>query len=122
MSTRSQPGERPQRINRAPVLRIEGYFSYIDNEVETSLEYVYGVQAVDLAGRVSEPVYADPVTLKDTRAPLVPMGLKTLDQDGGVVLLWNISPDGDVSHYNVYRSDEVGGDYTQLNQRPIPSR
>ncbi len=117
---RTQPGGSPQRINRAPVLRIEGYLSYIDNEVETGLEYVYGVQAVDLGGRVSEPVYADPVTLKDTRAPLVPMGLKTLDRDEGVLLLWNISPEGDVTHYNVYRSDELEGDYTQLNQRPVP--
>lgn len=117
---RTQPGGETHRINRAPVLRIEGYLSYIDKDVETGLEYVYGVQAVDLGGRVSETVYADPVTLKDTRAPLVPMGLKALDRDEGVLLLWNISPDGDVTHYNVYRSDELEGEYTQLNQRPIP--
>ncbi len=117
---RKKGAGQAQRINTAPILRIEGYLRYFDSEGEIGNTYQYGVQAVDMGGRVSEVVYADPITLEDTRAPLVPMGLKAIDQEDGVLLLWNLSPDADVTHYNVYRSDALEGEYTQLNQKPVP--
>ncbi len=109
-----------QRINDAPVLRIEDYLSYYDNGVKEGVSYRYGVQAVDMIGRVSEIVYSKPVQRRDTKAPLVPMGLTAIDTDEGVRLLWNLSPEEDVRSYHVYRSDSLEGEYTRINAKALP--
>lgn len=32
---------------------------------------------------------------------------------------WATSPEADVAHYNVYRSDTLGGPYTKINTQPV---
>lgn len=108
------------RINDAPVLRIEEYLSYYDSAVQEGVIYRYGIQAVDMIGRVSEIVYSPAVEIKDTTPPLVPMGLTALDLDEGVRLLWNLSPEEDVRSYHVYRSDTFEGEFTRINAKPVP--
>ncbi|MFW6208224.1 MAG: fibronectin type III domain-containing protein [Spirochaetota bacterium] len=108
------------RINDAPVLRIEEYLSYYDSAVQEGVRYRYGVQAVDMIGRVSEIVYSPAVEIKDTTPPLVPMGLTAIDADEGVRLLWNLSPEEDVRCYHVYRSDTFEGEFTRINAKPVP--
>lgn len=116
---REENGEE-LRINRGPVLRVEGYLSYLDRDARQGVTYRYGVRAVDIIGELSSSVYSEPITLRDTTPPLVPMGLSAHDREEGVFLVWNISPDPDVVHYNVYRSDTLEGTYERISEQPIP--
>ncbi|MGC9313467.1 MAG: hypothetical protein ACP5IA_12320 [Sediminispirochaetaceae bacterium] len=117
---RREAGGQPRRINEAPVLRVEDYLNYFDSGARERVTYQYGVQAVDIIGRVSNIVYSEPVRITDTTPPLVPMGLTAVDRDDGVLLIWNISPEGDVRSYNVYRSTSVEGEYSRINSDPVP--
>jgi len=108
------------RLNAAPVLRVENYLSYYDREAVEGVEYRYGIQAIDMIGRVSEVRYSEPVVLEDTSPPLVPMGLTAVDQSTGVQLVWNLSPEEDVQAYHLYRSDSLEGEFERINRRPIP--
>ena len=117
---RRKEGGDPQRINTEPVLRIEDFLNYFDSGARQGVSYRFGVQAVDIIGRVSEIVYSDSVRMVDTSPPLVPMGLTAVDQEEGVLLLWNLSPERDVRSYNVYRSASVEGQYTRINSDPVP--
>ena len=108
------------RLNAAPVLRVENYLSYYDREAVEGVEYRYGIQAIDMIGRVSEVLYSAPVVLEDTSPPLVPMGLTAVDQTEGVQLVWNLSPEEDVQAYHLYRSDSLEGEFERINRRPIP--
>ena len=112
--------ESTERINSAPVLRVENYLSYYDREAVEGVEYRYGIQAIDMIGGVSEVLYSEPVVLEDSTPPLVPMGLTTVDEADGVHLIWNISPEADVRGYYVYRSDSLEGEYTRINRQPVP--
>lgn len=107
------------RINQAPVLRIEGWLAYIDNNVVNGKTYTYGVKAIDIIGVKSKMSYSPRVKPRDTRAPLVPMGLKAIDDRRGVLLLWNISPEIDAAYYNVYRSQSLKGTFKKINKTPI---
>ena len=117
---RREEGGEPVRIHRAPKLRVEGYLSHFDRGIREGLTYHYGVRAVNLIGRQSPIVYSEPVRMEDTTAPLVPMGLTAVDKEGGVFLLWNISPERDVVSYRLYRSDSLEGEYRRINREPIP--
>ncbi len=108
------------RINRAPVLRIEGFLAYLDNTVTNGKTYTYGVRAIDIIGVKSKMSYSAKVKPVDTKPPLIPMGLKAIDNKGKVLLLWNISPEIDASYYNVYRSESLKGKFKKINKTPIP--
>jgi fibronectin type 3 domain-containing protein len=75
---------------------------------------------VDIIGQRSAAVFSDPLQIKDTRPPLVPMGLKAVDREDGVLLVWNLSPEADVDYYNIYRSDSLEGEYEKINGDPVP--
>ncbi len=109
-----------ERINAAPVLRVENYLSYYDREAAEGVAYRYGIQAIDMIGRASDVLYSEPVVLEDTTPPLVPMGLTAVDQPEGVQLVWNLSPEEDVQAYKLYRSDSLEGEYERINRQPIP--
>jgi fibronectin type 3 domain-containing protein len=117
---RREEGKEPVRIHRAPKLRIEGYLSHFDRSPREGLTYRYGVRAVNLIGRLSPIVYSEPVQIKDSTAPLVPMGLTAVDKEEGVLLLWNISPERDAASYRLYRSSSLEGEYERINREPIP--
>lgn len=107
------------RINRAPVLRIEGWLAYVDSTVENGKKYRYAVEAMDIIGVKSSKVYSEFVEPLDKRAPLVPMGLKAVDNKNSVLLLWNISPEIDAAYYNVYRSESLKADFIKINKTPV---
>ncbi len=109
-------------INRTPtpVLRIEGWLSFLDTDVENGKTYTYLVEAVDLIGAVSARVASESVTPIDKQPPLVPSGLRAVDGEEGVLLLWRLSPDLDLASYNVLRSERVEGEYSRINSQPIP--
>jgi fibronectin type 3 domain-containing protein len=106
----------------APVLRVEDHLLAFDERVRVGERYTYGVAAVDVIGVVSKRMDAAPLTIEDTRPPLVPVGLKAIDRGEDVVVIWKLSPELDVSHYDLYRSRSVDdeAELVKLNREPIP--
>ncbi len=116
-------GEGPfEPLSPAPVLRIDGYLNAFDEKVRVGETYTYAVVAQDIIGVISPRVESGLVAIEDTSAPLVPVGLKARDRGDDVLLIWKMSPELDVSHYNVFRSFSVEEDaeLEQLNSKPIP--
>ncbi len=68
------------------------------------------------ASTVREGWYVDNVRLVgvDTDAPAAPLNLTAQTNIRGIALAWDAAPEGDLDHYNVYRSDAVDGEYTLL--------
>jgi fibronectin type 3 domain-containing protein len=121
---RRRAGEAFEPLSPAPVLRIEGYLNAFDEKVRIGETYVYAVVAQDIIGVISSPTESEPVTIEDTTAPLVPVGLKARDRGDDVLLIWKMSPELDVSHYDVFRSLSVDdeAELEQLNSEPVPSQ
>ena len=117
---RQEEGGKFLRITQAPVLRIEGWLAYVDSKVENGKKYTYAVEAVDIIGVKSDRVFSNSVQPIDKRAPLVPMGLKAVDNRNSVLLLWNISPEIDAAYYNVYRSRSLKANFVKINKIPVP--
>ncbi len=60
--------------------------------------------------------YIDNVRLmaRDNDAPAIPTGLTASISSRGIKLDWNISPEADILHYNIYRSEISGEAYTKI--------
>lgn len=117
---RKEENGKTIRLTQAPVLRIEGWLSYIDSTVENGKKYTYGVEAMDIIGVKSSRVFSNTVQPVDKQAPLVPMGLKAIDDNkGSVLLLWNISPEIDASYYNIFRAKSLKADFVKINKTPV---
>ncbi|ORC37905.1 hypothetical protein B4O97_02590 [Marispirochaeta aestuarii] len=108
-------------LSPAPVLRIDGYLNAFDDKVQIGERYTYGVVAQDIIGVISSRTESGELRIEDTTAPLVPTGLKARDRGDDVLLIWKMSPELDVSHYDVFRSFSVDdeADLEQLNDRPV---
>ncbi len=117
---RQESGGTPILLTPTPVLRIEGWLSYLDSKAENGKTYTYQIEAVDMIGAASPRRSSLPVTPVDNRAPLVPAGLRGVDSEEGVLLLWRLSPDLDLASYNVLRSERVEGEYLRINPEPVP--
>jgi len=111
-----------ESLSPAPVLRIEGHLNAFDEDLRIGETYTYGVAAIDIIGAASRRVDSAPLVIEDTTAPLVPMGLKATDRGRDVLLIWKMSPELDVVHYNVYRgfSVEDEAELTRINPNPVP--
>jgi fibronectin type 3 domain-containing protein len=57
------------------------------------------------------------VTRADTFAPAAPLGLAALLREGQVELSWSASPEPDLAHYRLYRS-EAGQEAVRLAELP----
>lgn len=117
---RSLNEKKMERINRAPVLRIEGWLSYLDRDVEYGSVYTYFVEPVDLIGTRGKRVSSPPVKPLDRSAPLVPMGLTAVDVPEGVKLLWRMAPEPDAAGYRIFRSHKLDADYVKISSEPVP--
>ena len=62
--------------------------------------------------------YIDNVRLlgPDSTVPQTPTNFTAEARVTGIRLSWTPSPDGDVSHYNVYRSEVSGGEYVKIGE------
>ena len=87
-------------------------FSYAlntDSYSEGSV-FVRGI-ATDLAGNVTAEENASYCEYRiDRTAPDVPMNIETSSDERNIRVMWQ-SPDDDVDHYILYRSEEEDGDY-----------
>jgi len=55
----------------------------------------------------------------DTEAPTAPLNLTATTSAKGIKLSWDVSIDGDVSYYRIYRSDVQGGPYDLIGEVSI---
>jgi len=109
-----------QKINRVLALRQEDLKYRTDINVENNTTYTYYVRAVDFIGRESQPsVYAS-ATPTDITPPSFPEGLDAISKEGAILLTWRMNLELDLSHYDVYRSLDMHGEYEKINAFPIP--
>ena len=119
---RKPEGGSFRKITPAPALRAEGYLGFLDEYAQNGVTYSYAVEAVDIIGVSSERIISEPVTPADTSPPLVPRGITATETEDGVLVVWRISPETDVSSYNVFRSTSVSGedDFEKINPQAVP--
>ncbi|MHC4440599.1 MAG: fibronectin type III domain-containing protein, partial [Planctomycetota bacterium] len=101
--------------------------SYSNTELDPGTTYYYVVTAVDTSDNESndsgEASAATEDESGDTTPPAVPTGLTaatdSLNSNSQINLDWNDNGELDFDHYNVYRSDDSGGPYSQINLDPV---
>lgn len=110
-----------QRAGGITLLRLSGTpLRYLDTAVTPGDSVCYYLTAVDAAGLESMPSDHVCAVFRDIVAPAAPLGLKSMMQDNGISLIWNMSPELDVMYYNVYRSPDMSGTLQQINTAPVP--
>lgn len=67
--------------------------------------------------------YIDNVRLlgPDSVPPQVPSNLRAEAGIAGINLTWTPSPDGDLSHYNIYRAEEADGEFIKVGETAASS-
>jgi len=110
-----------EKINKVLIMRQEEMKERTDINVQNNSFYSYYVTSVDCIGRESSPsqqVNAKPV---DLTPPSFPQGLDLHEEEGTVLLSWNMNLELDLSHYDVYRSLKVNSGYEKINKVPVPA-
>jgi len=89
---------------------------YVDEPVTNGFTYYYCVKAVDISGNespASNEAWATPQD--DQTPPAAPANLVAIAGDGYVTLDWDDNTEIDLRGYFVYRAQERGGPYEQMN-------
>ncbi|MFC2004634.1 fibronectin type III domain-containing protein, partial [Chloroflexota bacterium] len=98
--------------------KINGSLVPTSNYTDTGLygggTYYYKVTAVDNATAESDYSNEDYATANNT-VPAAPTGLTATADDEEISLDWNDNIETDLDGYNVHRSDNSGGPYSQVN-------
>ena len=89
---------------------------YTDSTVTELVTYYYVVKAVDSGSNESD--YSNEDSATPDWAPLAPTGLVATAAPGDteVTLDWADNSESDLDGYNVYRSESMGGPYSQINR------
>ncbi|MFC1897777.1 hypothetical protein ACFLX8_04365 [Chloroflexota bacterium] len=87
---------------------------YTDTDVTNGITYYYVVTAVDLGSNESGNSNEASAIPTDA-APAAPTGLIATPGDRQASLDWNDNTEPDIDGYNVYRSESMGGPYSQIN-------
>ena len=104
--------------------------SYADSQIQFGNAYIYSVRSlVQIDGQELESADSNRVTLlaRDVFPPAAPQDLVVVyvpaqaGEAARLELSWNISPETDLTGYNVYRSEEPGVQGTRLNSEPVPA-
>ncbi|MDX1699704.1 MAG: hypothetical protein R3250_03750, partial [Melioribacteraceae bacterium] len=112
-------GDKFERLNKVLIMRQDDLKERTDLRVENNLRYSYYLTAVDCIGRESEPsriVSAQPI---DLTPPSFPQGLDLFEEDGYILLSWNMNLELDLSHYDIFRSLDVNTGYIKINDFPV---
>lgn len=112
-----------QLVNDEPIVRINNFteFDYIFtvNTREASLNLVVAPVSLSMHEGPLSDEFA--YTLLDQTPPGVITGLEALPgRNGEVELVWPVSPERDVTGYNIYSSDRIQGEFKKLNAELIP--
>ena len=76
-----------------------------DDEIKTGESFRYTVTAVDSIGNESPRSPTAVFTLRDRTSPPAVRNVQALQQEAGVLVVWEPSPASDVASYRVMRSD-----------------
>jgi len=109
-----------QKVSNITLLRLNLSLLFLDTDVMPGDSICYYLTAVDAAGLQSVPSAKTCIKFKDIIPPTPPEGLITRIQNESVALIWNMSPELDVSHYNVYRAPNMSAEQKKINVNPIP--
>jgi len=88
--------------------------NYTDTGLTNDITYYYVVTAVDLGSNESAYSIEDSATPVNA-PPAAPTGLTATPGDLQVSLDWNNNTEPDLAGYNVYRGEDTGGPYDQVN-------
>jgi fibronectin type 3 domain-containing protein len=109
-----------KRINDLTILRQEGHLNRFDRDVINGVRYTYYVTALDFAGRESVPSEKAIAEPEDKTSPLIPEQIRTIREEGKITITWRMNLELDLSHYNIFKAEEVQGEFSKLNSKPIP--
>ena len=90
---------------------------FTDTAVFNDTIYYYVITAVDSSGNESK--YSELIMAIPTIRPDIPVGIYTRNDAGKVKLFWDTDITGQVTGYNVYRSESSGGALQLLNSTLI---
>jgi fibronectin type 3 domain-containing protein len=108
-----------EKINKVLIMRQDELKERTDFGVQNNIQYGYYLTAVDCIGRESSPseeVIAKPL---DLTPPSFPQGLELHEEDGFILLSWNMNLELDLSHYDIFRSMDVHTGYNKINDIPV---
>jgi len=90
---------------------------YTDSDLTGGVTYYYVVTALDEANPTAyESGYSNEAsTVPTDSTPAAPTGLAANPGDRQASLDWNDNPEPDIDGYNVHRSEDIGGPYSQVN-------
>ena len=92
------PDSAYRRVNPALIT----FREYLDRDIVNGVRYWYRLASVSPAG-VQSLLTPPAVTRADFSAPTPPTGLVASVSNGDVILVWELSPEADLDHYNVFR-------------------
>lgn len=108
------------QINQGIIIRDDNSEKvFTDLRPDENIRYEYYVSAVDPAGRESNPSKIVVLLNDEESSPEPPGGLNAGLNSGTVLLYWNISPDQNITGYNLYRKENISGDSLKLNRQLI---
>jgi len=88
--------------------------NYTDTGLTNGVTYYYVVTAVDMGN--NESGYSSEASAAPANVPpAAPTGLVAAPDNAEVSLDWNDNTEPDLDGYNVYRSESMGGPYSQIN-------
>lgn len=125
----SAPGAKEAAGQPAKIATVEST-AYEDAQVTVGAVYRYVVRGVaDYSGQAVESADSNVVTIgmSDVFPPAAPTGLVAVPvaaQNGAsahIDLSWNVSPEADVTGYNLYRSEQEGTPGRRLNSQLLPT-
>jgi hypothetical protein len=109
-----------RRLTKAPI----DAYEYADDRIEWGVERCYQITTVhvyDALSIESAPAPPQCVTLVDTFAPAPPAGLRAIESDGSITLIWEPSPESDLAGYTVLRGAPGAPELTPVTKETIPS-
>jgi fibronectin type 3 domain-containing protein len=110
-----------RRLTETPVIRNDASpLEFRDPDARNGTTYRYQVTAVDVAGRESSPTAPIVAVVQDKTPPDNPTELAVAEGNGVIQLTWRMSPETDVTGYQVERSAGPGEKYQRLNRALIP--
>ena len=112
-----QLDENPQTIPSEEVKISETTVNYSDVD---DGEWYFHLRALDNAGNWSETSHYGPIKI-NTIQPAAPGGLSVVPGDAQVQLVWKANIEEDIAGYNVYRSTNETGEYSQISEELLTS-
>jgi fibronectin type 3 domain-containing protein len=108
-----------EKMNSEVILRQEELKYRNDVSAKNDEGYSYYVTAADFIGRESAPSETITASPRDLTPPESPRGTQLIPEEGKILITWEMNLELDLSHYDVYKSMAMHGEYKGINTAPI---